>query len=438
MSIVLNSNPKMCIDAWMQYFSVNPLSFNNIEIQTCVPDFYVESCSNYWQQWQYETTTFSKEQLGFYLETAEQQIENYLGSFVKPTWVCQEEHVLPYNYKRNKGHPHDFYNIQFQTNWKNVMAFGQPMQTLLGNFPITYVDQDLDGFQETAIVTFNLTTALNLECPNTFKLYFAGQNGNSHYEICNYRTFEYDNTTLIGTITFDAWILLDPALYTVKSFIRGRAIDGCNVNNFVNSIDIYFESINTCLPMAELVWSKSRYSSTEIGFESCYICGANCNCSEYRRPACVKVLDYCKGIFNVEIQKYDDETGCVIPGSCRCVPCKPPDAIRINYLSGCHVCDHTNNNNLCNRGICSQLIKPIIMLSISNMPNTDCSCKCVETQLKYWGEDVSYKSMGGGSYNYPLSLLQNTINGIPKRGAIEATMMLENFKNNNSACYNAW
>lgn len=440
MSITLNASPKMCLDTWMEYFAINPLAFNNIDVINCMPDYSPGTCSQYWRQYQFETDAFSKEQLGFYIQTAEQQIENYLGSFIKPTWVCQEEHPLPYYYERKRGHPRDLYNIKFQTNWKNVIAFGQPIKNLLQISPITYVDEDGDGFTETAIVNFTLSDPVDLTCPNNFKLYFTDRDGNSHYEICSYRSFDYDNNTLDGTIVFDSWILLNPDLYLQKSFLPQRTYDGCDLNNFVSDIEIWFEEINDCLPQAEVVWSKHNYQASDVGWAGCYICGRNCNCQEYRRPACVKILDYCKGIFSIELMDYDEDTGCVIQGSCRCLPCTPPDSIRINYISGCNQCHSQPNNNLCNDDICADLIKPIIMLSITNMPKTTCSCKCIQQQLDYWAEDLAFKpgSQIGtvGTYNYPLKFLEMSINGVTKRGAIEATMLLENFKDSYKMCYN--
>jgi len=431
MSITLNVKPKLNIDRVAEILGVHPLYFNCLDAGSCIEDLERNACDTWWNQYTYQSNgPFSKEQLAYFIKYAEDQIENYLGYFVAPTWVSNETHEFPYYHRREYGRAGTIRNIKFLTEWKNVLAFGQREEVLVGNFPVAYSDIDIDGFRETATITFSFPPEItsNLECPESLKIYVPGVNGNEYYELRNQRSISYDAATNVGTIVFDSWILLDPEIYLTKSFSSSRAHDACDPGIFLPTVDIYLERVNQCAPQVELVWSKARFNPNRLGLSTiCYQCAENCNCEEYVVPGCVKVSDWCEGLFNIEQLSYDPETGCVNYDRCPCPPCEMPDYIRVNYLSGC------KDKRGCNRP-CEELTKAIVMLGITNLPNVDCSCKCIQQQLTYWHTSYSLRGQGLNTYNMPLKLIETNPFGSDKLGAIEAAAILNMLKEKPGHC----
>ena len=401
MAFSYNTQTKLCLDEFANFFQINPLAFNGIDISSCVE--WQNPCQ-FWHQFPYQSG-FNLENLASYIFQAEQTIENYLNLRVSPSYECAETLEIPYYFRREEGKL-DTPFIKFQTKWKNILEFGQFEKRLLGTATIAYSDVDNDGFFELATLTL---TGLTEPTINECDLELCIDCDNICSRICPFKMISYNSITGTLILETNTWLLR--RLNTINTgFGQTRAINGCDLNNFLSSIDIYIWERNLCLPQAEIVWNRSK----------------NCepNCEEFIVPACVTILDKCRGIFQLDYQRFNTITGCVENATNCDLPCEPPDFIRVWYKSGCT--QHCKNCNHC--GVCDNLKRAIAILAATLLPQQLCNCSCFENQIKYYQTDATLKANGLASLNLPFSILNNPFG--TKLGAIEVYQLTEIIKEN--------
>jgi hypothetical protein len=423
MSVTLTANNSLSIDQWAELMGVPILEFNNLDISACQFEYDREHCSQFWSHWQYSSNaTISREQLSFFIQQAEQQIENYLGYHVAPKWSLNEQHMLP------KGNCVDLRNIKFRTNWKNVIHSGSPKFTEIGTADVVYSDEDGDGYNELATITFinEGLAEFATNFPNRFRIFMPGHMGQDEYEISYFLEYDYDPDNYTLTLKANSWILLNPNLYLPKSFAQKRAWNACDPSLYVSQVEIGFEEVDTCLPNAQLVWSGNNEPCLDGG------------CVETTKPACVRWINKCEGIFTVVPVSVNEETGCVENYlSTYCDIRNMPDSVRLNYISGCHDKDDFVHPTLIGINPCSDLVRAILTLSITYLGNEPCACTCIEDQIKYYNTDLATTSPTGTSFRYLPSMIDNVF-GSAKRGAIEAFRIIENIKGKKGLCYQLW
>ena len=109
--------------------------------------------------------------------------------------------------------------------------------SFLNNIAVEYIDNDADGWTETARVVVNTgTTTFN---KHEYKAYFADNGGNQIYEIRPPKR-KYANGSVL-TMEFDTWKLIKPEAKhaIISDDMNSINIDMNNVNNLVETIDIY-------------------------------------------------------------------------------------------------------------------------------------------------------------------------------------------------------
>lgn len=417
MSVTLTAKNALSVQQWANLMGQPVLEFNFIDITACGFDADMNHCSEFWTHWAYNAETFSHEQLAFFIQQAENKIENFLGYYVAPKWSYSEPHMFP-----NKSCV-DLSQVKFRTNWKNVITGGVPKLTLLGNAEIVYSDEDGDGFSETATINYSdIDPDLPFEYPNRFKLFFVGYDADEHYEITDINSYTFDKEAGTLQIVVDSWVLINPLKYIPKGFARKTAFNPCADDIFVEGVEVYFEEVDTCKPNAEIVWSGDNVPCTDGG------------CVETVMPACIRWIDKCEGTFNIQPVTVDED-GCIENYiSSYCSIDNYPDSIRINYLSGCYDRQSYKKPQLVGYEPCQQLVMAIAILAITYFGIQTCECHCIEDQINFYNEDLATGGPGLMSYRYPNEMLF-TIFGNAKRGSLEAYNILESVKSNKGLCY---
>lgn len=355
-----------CLDTFAKYMSIHPLAFNSITVNNCIET--TIACTA-WMQYTWQNSSFiSREMLSQYIRQSELEIAAYLGTFVKPSWVVSEAHEIPQPYHPNMFPP-NIDSLIFKTDWESVNRFGQRRQTLLGTSTIVYSDNDLDGYDETALFDIIVT-----EIPtNLSDIYitYPEHNGSLQYKICPVEIVNIDTDT--NTITFkgNSWNFVKESNITA-SFLNLKYLDGCT-NIFQETVEIWYEDIDPCLPQIELVWT---------GDDVC----ARYNCTEYTQPACAVVLDKCNGYFSIIPQKLDEDNCVVTSTECLAIPSQPA-FIRAYYQAGVQ-------NNM-------QIEQAVIKLTASKLPQSLCTCGCILPEIQRLQIETSVSSQGGLRFSFP-------------------------------------
>lgn len=388
MAISTLYQPKTSLNLFAKLLGINPLAFNSISMLNCIET--PHNCST-WLQFDWQNSSFiSREMLANFLVQAEQEIEHYLQMFVKPTFVKNEVHTWPRNYRIARGKTQSA--VTFQTNWRNIIEFGQEgIAEFVTDITLNYVDRDGDGFAE--FTEFSMQLPGNFDKIQYIYVTFPDVNGNKQYEIIPETITDLGNNTY--RFTFFTWNLVKIELATSTALNQTRYLDGCDSNIFTETVEVWYQAIDECKPQVEMVWTNDD------------IC-RRFNCSEYVQPACAISIDKCDGLFNIEPLRFDDD-GCVIHGKCHC-PSEPPDFIRVFYLSGCY------DEQKIIKTTCDTLALAVTKLAASKFPLQLCHCQCIISELQRLQIDTAVSQSGMPRYDIPYHMRSNpfgtTVGGI--------------------------
>lgn len=371
---------------WMQ---INPLSFNNIDLSNCLEDY--DSVCKFWNQYVYNNSAFiSRESLAQALKIAEGIVESQIETFVKPTFVTNEEHSIPLYFNKSITAIQNIKSLYFVTNYKNIISFGQRRNIDIGLQEINRSDEDADGIEETVTVIISLPEA-NMQ--NGIHIYHPDHINDSRYEY-RYTILNYDADDFVLTIKINFYeTLLLEHIFTTQ-FGKIFAIDGCIEDTlFVDSVYAVFSDVSDCLPHGEIVYVDSTCKE---------------NCEEKTIAFCTKIVDKAQGIFQIIPQNVDEETGCLIENSLPCITGKPV-RIRVNYYSG-------TNDDLIQQAVFN-LTAAMLALYL-------CDCDCLSPILHYLQQDTAIKTKDN-SFQYPFDIMSNPFG--TRIGQIEAWKLIQKY-----------
>lgn len=379
------------LNNYYKFLSSDPLTFNGIYL-SCV-DTGASLCGDE-DIWSAYEMPLSRERLAQLVHDAEIDVQNALGTPVGLTWI-REEIEIPKVWFNNKRSI-NITDMTFRTKFSNVKRFGQAkLQKILPSEQVVLSDDDNDGFTETGTLIFTLPEGYDY-CD--IKLYFKDTN----YELQGFEITKYDSEIREVTIHIDGWLLVNPELYIKRGFNRNiPAIDGCQIDNFIDLLDIYIDTVDSCKPMVEFVSSDTTRCSN--------------SCEQTKQPGCATVIDGCNGTFSVNFQTYDED-GCVIAGNpCSCCT---PDKIIVYYQAGCDI--------TCND--CSDIEDIVFKLATSRYPKPTCDCKCFTSVMLDLAQQTSFIVKNEGFLvRYNQVYMENAIFG-SRVGEIEASIALQRIK----------
>jgi len=394
----------MPLEYFMQFINIDPLLFNGIDINNCV---YVESplCNFHWDQYSTGRQMYNREQLAECICAAYDKVANYLG--VKPTlqWETEEIVVEPHWFYQNSKLPAT--EMTFRTKWNNVKEFGQRLLKKQETVALTYEIVGVNDFTSYADFTTTVPADHNVCDIRAFS---------SGHEISPITLLSYDENTRLASFRIASWNLVKTELYLKRTWGTAQKVT-CDMSNFLNEIDVYYDMIDPCKPAVEIIYPESHTCTN--------------NCREKRQPACARIIDACNGYFKIIPQKYDS-TGCVIDGS-DCCYCSTPVRLRVHYRAGCHAPCNAQCDASCK---CRQLLNIVSMLAACCLDSYPfCNCDCMSTNITKYQINTAFVPKDGDRWNIAASIRNELVGGFGTRvGEIEALLMLNQIINSEQFC----
>jgi len=351
---------------YAKVMGVNPAHFWGASAPNLSPQIFpvIANCSAVWYQyaWQ-DVDRISRYDIAMEIANAEDDIARALGYWPAPKWVAEEEVPYPRPYRR------ELYglglNVRDQLKsvdlyWGKLIRVGARAVSLVGTATVIggsleYTDEDSDGFYETATVT--LPTTLTNECE--LKLYQAGVDGAPEWEIRDPRSKSISGGFV--TMVFDSWLFINPDLYEEMPSEDGAGvIDISTTANFVATVDVYREYVDTTEAAIQFMWEPSNTGCAD----------ADAECEDITQDGCARIRNAELGIIAPIPSSYDEDEGQwdtqVWSGA------REPDRLNIYYQAG-EVSAESKRGLTCDQ-MSEFWAKTIAWLATSRLERPPCSC----------------------------------------------------------------
>lgn len=304
----------LSLDRFAQIMGANPLHFNGIytDLQPVR-----SGCDDMWLQYDWQDVQHvSRESLAEAIKDAEDQIANYVGYNLLPTWEIDERH--------NTEVPGDptlissGYNIQgryktIRTDKYHVISGGQRAKTVIeAAAAIVRSDADGDGYNELCTIT----VATTVTDANEIRVYYPGESGADEWEIRPLKSVSISGGN--ATITFNIWQIPDPDLLEA---LDATGINGDTAANFITTADVY-RVYNDPETQVQFLWEPFPNCTCDTG--TCTVCQ---HATQY---GCLIARDYRLGRFTYSPATYSDGAFTESYFS----ECRDPDQLRLWYQSG--------------------------------------------------------------------------------------------------------
>lgn len=363
----------LSLDHYARIMGINPAHFWGASAPlTAVSTMPVETCGSLYHQYSWQDSDkVSRYDIAVAIAKAEQDIANALGYWPGPQWTHDEEARLQRVYRREydggganiAGHPKSL-----DTRWKFVMDVGPRSVEFIakaetGGFGLDYIDDDGDGFYETARIVVSTTHADK----RNIKVFQPDSGGNPEYEIREIRKIDIAAGT--ATIYMDAWLLINPVLYNLPTYDDGgdRLIDISTTANYLTAVDVYYERVDPEKAQGTLYWENDS-----VG---CGLCsGVGCEaCGYVKQDACLYIRNSVNGELVARAAEWSSEDNAWnfagFSGG------REPDFIRLSYLSGM-VSDYWKTGHTLNP-IRPELARVIAHLATARLERDLCGCSNV-------------------------------------------------------------
>jgi hypothetical protein len=317
---------------YARIMGINPIQFMSGQALTYFPN---TGNLDRWVQYPWQADNrVSREELAIEINRAERDIAAQMRQWPGPKWT--EDEIVPYpQYHRREyvgqyGHSANGSMKAVKLNYGQFIEGGKRASTLVDTVTVSggdleYLDQDSDGFYETARIT--VATSLTDACE--LRLYFANENGDEEWEIRPLNSRSISGGVFVATV--DAWLLLKPELLAAlpgTSATGFQAIDAENSDNYVTSVEVY-RVYNDPEEQCTLLWP---------GIEACVCGGSGCAACEFEtQTGCLVEKDAPAGLVSVIPATY-------LNGSWTGVSFTQgfePRKVRVSYKSGVQELDRS-------------------------------------------------------------------------------------------------
>jgi len=349
-------------------------------------------CEDVWPRYAWQASDrVSHHDLAVAIADAERDLANLLNYWPAPMWINNETHPYPgYIRPEYRGRVRAL-NGQYKgisTKWKKVLKVGQRVNDLVATATVAgatlvFSDEDGDGWDETATITVPLTTTTDIR---EIKLYFAGTSAWPGWEIRPLKSISIAASVL--TIRIDAWLLIDPEqLAAAPTPLSFAAINLNTTANYVTSVDVYREYIDTTARSCQFIWAGSSTVASTL-FTNCSACsGAGCTeCSDTTQDSCMALRDPEAGIVAPSVATYDADTATWKPTTLSV--CDQPDLVKLWYFAG-------NASDMYMNGMAHDPLDhywayTIAMLATARLEKPFCSCTNAIGQFEQWKTDIAF------------------------------------------------
>lgn len=362
----------LALDKFADILQIHPLHFNQVQYQDAA------MCGSPILQygWQSADRT-SREGIARAIADAENRIENYLGFPLAKRWIT-EEHTFTTQ-------------ASLVQTYKKFARFGGVRASSLVSAAetIVYTDEELDGYDETATITF--TTSVTE--PTELHIYYPAKDGSEEYEIRNTKVTIENGT---ATIKFRREQCLLEKFLT--PLIEVRAQDAQTDANFLEEVDVY------------RVYNDPSVQVEFMTYGMCAACGGDgCQaCSYYLQTGCLRVVDPRNGLCAVTSGEWNTDT----LSFNNSYMCSNPNKVRLHYYAGL--------------GMTPEWERAVAYYALTLLDRPICDCSHLSGIGNIWKEDLALmEGFGGGVRKSPMA---DTIKACPlgtSRAAINAWRLIQ-------------
>ena len=371
----------LSLSKFAKILGINPAHFWGGSAYNLIPQVFPvqPNCSSVWYQYQWQDADRTgRYDIALEIQLAEQEVADFLGYWPAPFFVADKERPYPRPYRREYfGAGGDIRGLakSVSANYGRIIAGGRRAVSLIDDaVAVVYSDPDGDGFSETATIT----AATTLTDVNEIKVYQAGRDGDMEWEIRDVRSKTITGGNVV--IVVDSWLMIDPALYEVMVNDGGMvAIDISTTGNFVVTVDVYREYVDTTQAAAVFYWENAYVDCATCGGLGCEACG------QVTQDGCLRIRNADTGIVVPRPASYDAEDeqwdASSFSGG------REPDRVRLWYYAG-----ERSKEYLAGRTtdpMPYSIAQAIAFMAIARLERPLCECGNVESLYSALREDLT-------------------------------------------------
>lgn len=403
----------LSLDFYAKIMGVNPAHFWGATAPNLTPTrMPVDQCGSIYHQYSWQDSDkISRYDIAVAIRRAEQDIANALGYWPGLVWVDEEKMMFERPYRRE--YFGTGWNIRampksVKARWGEIYSVGKRAVSLVGTATVvastlSYVDNDGDGFYETAQIELP-TTATD---PREIRVYFAGFDGDPEYEIREPRRVTISGGVV--TLLFDAWLFIRRDIYEEPTSEDGEAaVDISTTDDYVTSVDVYREYPDLTEESCVLYWENYQVGCASCGGVGCDACGY------VSQDGCMHVRDHHLGIVVPNPASYDSETGLWTEESFS--GGREPDWIQAWYRAG-----KVSREFLAQRStnpLNYEFARIIAHLATARFERPLCGCSNVHTLSERLMKDIASNEGTGGMFFTSVDLVNNPFGS--RVGEVEA------------------
>lgn len=359
----------LTLDRFSRILGYSPLLMHQVYVPELQP---ASSCSDPILQYTWQPRGGgrpSRQEMANAICQAEAVITDALGFSPLPRWQADEGVMLAR--PRPGGRmvypigPYASY-LSVITRSKYVLYGGaEAFTTLELSSPITYSDQDGDGYFETATVTVAIT---DVTTANEIAVFYPGTAHDPSWRIKPIRV-DIDPLILLATITFGRHLAVKPEL---TEQLDANGVDGLNDANFLTGVDVY-RQYNDPSQMATVEWPAGLCEAAGPGVTAA-------------QAAVFTVSDARSGVISLTPATWDGASSYVFAW-----PAWPaqPERVRLWYKAGL-----TNSGAADDRThhqLTSALERAIAYLALSYLDREWQDCEQLHNLHAHWRADLSMR-----------------------------------------------
>lgn len=417
---------KLPLDRFASILGLHPLHFNQVYLDLSgLPVTNQRFCDNSWLQYAWQNNdAVGREDLATALAEAEAKIEQYLGHSLIPTWEVDEWQptVRPWRPELINLSVSDIrgYAQTAEVAKKHVVSGGIQAKTLIvADSPITYSDEDGDGYEETATltvpgVTFTAPCELAVYAPVSDGVVPSG--GLDEWEIRPISA-TIDTNTDIATIRLRREQLVLPSLLEA---VITTGVEGSNNANFLEEVDVY-RKYNDPQRQVQFLWEPFAYG--------CATCNGNgCpTCSYSTQEGCFSLRDDPRhGLIAFHPATWDADDLDFTPAAWALQ--RQPDLVRVWYYAG-----YRDKRKACPMlEMDDDLAYTVSIYAATLLDRPICGCNNVVEFIEKWREDLA-KISDRAKYQITQDDLANPLG--TTRGAVFAWKRVSRYVEQNVAAY---
>lgn len=395
----------LSLPRFAKLLGINPVHFQGAVGDNIFP-LKNNACSDIWPQysWQYSDAV-SRYDLAYAIAGVEQDIAEVLNYHPAPRWISNEMHRYPSMYRPQLT---EYGGRQFttglrktiKTRWGKFIGGGIRGTTSIGTATtgggsLVYLDNDGDGFAETARITLTTTATTD---PREVKVYHTGQNADQRWEIRPLNSVTFTGSTVV--IYLDSWLLIDPELqgahpdWSVGGF---QAINVTTTSNYVASVDVYREYTDRTVAQSQFYWEPTGESICtgcavqleggdfvllETGGDvtsSCPTCGM------YVQDGCLMIRDVETGIVAPAPAEYDIDSDAQVIQTWAIE--REPDMVKVWYRAGDIDEYYLRGTGL--DPLSNFWAQAIAYMAVARLDRPFCSCANVTSLAQKWQTDLA-------------------------------------------------